>query len=338
MKVKDVWYFNYTQKESEILQPELVIPESHVGIYCEFEELVFPVSFHILGMCKGEVMFEKDVAVFGNGDDADAYVRRDGYGVVFKIREETDCEPDFMKVTYEPGGKTETFETECKYYTFSGQVSDFDGKPFPAVVMLYRYGFDEPPFIMGTWTDLNGKYSLRVPAGSYNAMYSDDNSYGISSLECWGWNIIADRDEVIDLKIGNGEVYSLNVSVNNGGMQTLFLTFRPMIYFKKEDYRTTVGDESIYVSDFAPEIAKEDVTVYVNGRKTEVLSLQKLYEASLEGWYVPMYMVQIPRELYGDCLDKQTIVLEYDTKDRGNGRACSRGFTQFFYKDGFCTR
>jgi len=48
--------------------------------------------------------------------------------------------------------------------------------------------------------------------------------------------------------------------------------------------------------------------------------------------------VQIPRQLYADCLDKQTIVLEYDTKDRGNGRACSRGFTQFFYKDGFCTR
>ena len=90
--------------------------------------------------------------------------------------------------------------------------------------------------------------------------------------------------------------------------------------------------------DFAPEIAKEDVTVYVNGRKTELLSLQKIYEASLEGWFVPMYMVQIPRELYVDCLDKQTIVLEYDTMDRGNGRACSRGFTQFFYKDGFCTR
>ena len=33
-----------------------------------------------------------------------------------------------------------------------------------------------------------------------------------------------------------------------------------------------------------------------------------------------------------------TIVLEYDTKDRGNGRACSKGFTQFYYKDGFCTR
>ena len=29
MKVKDAWYFNYTQKESEILQPDMAVPESH---------------------------------------------------------------------------------------------------------------------------------------------------------------------------------------------------------------------------------------------------------------------------------------------------------------------
>jgi len=100
------------------LQPELVTPESHVGIYCEFEELVFPVSFHVLGMCKGEVMFEKDVTVLENGDDADVCVRKDGFGAVFKIREEKDCEPDFMRVTYEAGGKTETFETESTVFVY----------------------------------------------------------------------------------------------------------------------------------------------------------------------------------------------------------------------------
>ena len=56
-------------------------------------------------------------------------------------------------------------------------------------------------------------------------VYADDNIYGVSSLECWGWNIIADRDETIDLKIDSGEVYSLNVGVSNGGMNTLFLSF-----------------------------------------------------------------------------------------------------------------
>lgn len=338
MKVKDVWYFYYAQKESEILQPEFAKPESHVGIYCEFKELVYPMSFHVTALCKGEVMFEKEVTVSGDGDDGDVLVRHDIYAAVIKFGVNIDCEPDIMRVTYETEGKTKTFEKECKYYTFSGRIVDFDAKPFPAVVLLQRYGFEDAPFLLGTWTDQDGNYSFRVPDGAYNTMYSDDNTYGKSSLECWGWNVIADRDEVIDLKIGNGEVYSLNVSVNNGGMQTLFLTFRPMIYFKKEEYSTVVGEESIYVSDFAPEIAKEDVTVYVNGRKTELLSLQKIYEASLEGWFVPMYMAQIPREMYEDCLDKQTIVLEYDTKDRGNGRACSRGFTHFYYKDGFCTR
>ena len=57
MKVKDIWYYHYGQKESEVLQPDLVTPESHVGIYCEFEELVFPVSFHVLG--KKRSLFQK---------------------------------------------------------------------------------------------------------------------------------------------------------------------------------------------------------------------------------------------------------------------------------------
>ena len=78
MKVKDVWYYHYAQEESEILQPELVIPESHVGIYCEAEEWVYPVSFHILGLCKGEVTFEKEVTVSGNGEDEDVSVRITG--------------------------------------------------------------------------------------------------------------------------------------------------------------------------------------------------------------------------------------------------------------------
>jgi len=337
MKVKDIWYYHYGQKESEVLQPDLVTPESHVGIYCEFEELVFPVSFHVWGFCKGEVMFEKEVTVSENGEE-DVAVRRDSYAAVFKFGVDKDCEPDVMRVTYECGGKTETFEKECKYYTFSGQVSDFDGKPFPAVVLLYRYGFDDTPFMMGVWTDLNGRYSLRVPDGCYNAMYSDDNSYGKGSLECWGWNIIADRDETIDLKIGSGEVYSLNVSVDNGGMNTMFLTFRPMIFYKKEEYNTVVGEREFFVTDIAPELSKEDVTVYINGRETEVISLQKIYETAEHGYCMPMYMAQISKQVYADCFDKQTIILEYDTKERGNGRACSRGFTHFYYKDGFCTR
>ena len=338
MKVKDIWYFHSSQEENEILQPDFFRPESHVGIYCEFEELVFPVSFHICGFYKGELMFEKEVTVSGNGEEEDVLIQQGKYAVVFKFGENTDCEPDMMRVTYECAGKTETFEKECTYYTFSGKVVDFDDKPFAAAVMLYRYGFDDAPFMMGAWADLNGRYTLRVPGGCYNALYADDNTYGKSSLECWGWNIIADRDEAIDLKIGSGEVYSLNVGVSNGGMDTLFLTFRPMVYYKNEEYRTTVGEKDFHVVDIAPEISIEDITVYVNGRKTEVVSLQKLYETAAGGWCMPMYVAQIPKQLYADCLDKQTIILDYDTKNGEKGRACSRGFTQFYFKDGFCTR
>lgn len=337
MKVKDIWYFHASQKESEILQPDFLTPESHVGLCCEFEELNFPVSFHIEAFGKNELMFDKEITVSGSGEEG-VLVQQGSYAAVFKFGENTDCEPDRMRVTYECEGKTETFEKACAYYTISGKVVDFDDKPFAAAVMLYRYGFDDAPLMMGVWADRDGKYTIRVPEGCYNAMYADDNSYGKSSLECWGWNIIVDSDETIDLKIGSGEVYSLNVAVSNGGMDTMFLSFRPMVYYKNEEYDALVGEKDFHVVDIAPELSIEDITVSVNGRKAEVISLQKLYETAAGGWCMPMYVAQIRKELYADCLDKQTIILEYDTKDRAKGRACSRGFTQFYFKDGFCTR
>lgn len=52
---------------------------------------------------------------------------------------------------------------------------------------------------------------------------------------------------------------------------------------------------------------------------------------------MPMYIVQVPKPLDCDLTDKQTVILEYDTKDRLEKRAASRGFVQFYYKDGLAS-
>ncbi len=58
---------------------------------------------------KGEVMFEKEIMVSENGEDEDALVRRDGYGAVFKFREEKDrgkvraCSRGFTHFYYKDG-------------------------------------------------------------------------------------------------------------------------------------------------------------------------------------------------------------------------------------------
>jgi len=38
-----------------------------------------------------------------------------------------------------------------------------------------------------------------------------------------------DSDQRLDFKVGTGEIYNLNVWANNGGPDTYFISFRPMI-------------------------------------------------------------------------------------------------------------
>ncbi len=104
-------------------------------------------------------------------------------------------------------------QVTCAYARLHGRITDFDGNPFPAPLLLSRIGFADAPY-MGVWSDRNGEYSVVVPTGCYNAFYVDDNSYGKSTLENWSWHMIVDRDEEHNFKVGNGEVYSLTVILN----------------------------------------------------------------------------------------------------------------------------
>lgn len=337
MKIKDVWYFNCKQGKEEFLQSDFFSTSSHIGIYCEFTELTFPLTISVCGYCGTSLVFEKNTEIANDGLSGGIYIKAAEKNALIKIGETKDCYPDFIHVSCTSGSQHSELDKKCGYSVISGNVSNFDGKPFPSAVMLYRYGFEDGPYIIGTWTDKCGSYSLKIPNGLYNAVYSDDSSYGSGSLECWGWHFIADRDETVNLKIGSGEVYSLNVFTDNGGINNLFLSFRPMLYYKKDEYEVILGKNKFNVTDIAPELETDDITVTINGKSSRVISLQKIYETADDGFSMPMYIVQVSKPLDCDLTDKQTVILEYDTKDRLEKRAASRGFVQFYYKDGLAS-
>lgn len=335
MKIKDVWYFNCKQKNEDFLQPDFFAPISHIGLYCEIDELAYPLTVSVVGYCKGNPVLEKNIEISGGGQSEDVYISTAGKAALIKIAEKQDCYPDRIRVSCTSGGKHGELDKMCEYSVLSGEISDFDGNPFPSAVILYRYNFGDGPFCIGAWTDKKGFYAVKVPNGVYNAFYADDNSYGKGSLECWGWHIIVDRDETVNIKIGSGEVYSLNVFTDNGGFNNLFLSFRPMVYYKKDEYKISVGNIELNVTDIAPELEAEDISVTVNGEKCRVISAQRIYETADNGFAMPMYIVQTAKPANVDLSDKQTAILEYDTKDRLPQRAASLGFTQFYYKDSF---
>ena len=110
-----------------------------------------------------------------------------------------------------------------------------------------------------------------------------------------------------------------------------------MLYYKKDEYDVIFGKNKFNVTDIAPELETDDITVTINGKSSRVISLQKIYETADDGFSMPMYIVQVPKPLDCDLTDKQTVILEYDTKDRLEKRAASRGFVQFYYKDGLAS-
>lgn len=340
MKI-DAWWFENKQCAEEILQPDWAAPKTHFGIYAETENITLPLMVSVTATSGGSTLYhwEFEIKEHKTKTETCTVECSENILVLTGAAEDVSGLPDEIFVSL----KTKEWERQehvaCEYARLHGKITDFEGKPFPAPLLLSRIGFSEEPY-MGVWSGQDGEYSVVVPKGCYNTFYVDDNSYGKTSLENWSWHMIVDRDEEMDFKIGNGEVYSLCVWANNGGAGTLFFWFRPMVLpsIKKEEYEITLEGEKRNVTDIAPELLAGDISVTLNGEPLQVISLQKVYETSMD-YTMPAYIVQTKRYNGTPTLGKQTVVLEYDTAKRGDGQihaARSQGRYQFFYKDGSC--
>lgn len=333
MKI-DAWWFENRQNASEILQPEIFTPKTCFGVYAELDMIAYPFNVKIIAKLNGKQLYGGEYTIESPNEACETYetVCTDSTFTLKALAANVSGLPYSITVEIETGGKRYSETVKCEYARLDGKITDFDGKPFPAMVQMQRSGFDKNISI-GVWSDKNGEYSAVVPKGCYNAFWIDDESYGKTSLENWCWHMLIDSDERLDFKIGNGEVYSLSVWCNNGGGQTLFFWFRPMILGKKSEYEKEINGKSRTVTDICPELVPEDIKVTLNGRELKIISLQKVYETA-EGYVMPAYIVQTERPR--GAVGKQTAVVEYNTAKRSaelGYTAQSQGRVQFYFKD-----
>lgn len=287
-----------------------------VRVYLKNEKKVFEKLFELNKALKGgNVEFRKDF---------------------FKIVEPVEFlkeNPDKIIVTIKsPKGKR-TKEIKCRYHKLSGKVTDFEGKPMKAYVIACPDAFAGDS--LGKCSDDQGNYEIDLPERTYNAIEANTEKYGVSLLEAWAWHIIMDSDQTIDFKIGNGEVYNLNVWTNNGGGWNYFLSFRPMVLDldkKAKDYPLNLGSQEIPIHDLAPNLLPKDIRVRVNGQDVDIISLQKFYETPATDLGMPNYLVQVKRK--GEAVfGKQTVQVEYDKEVEIDGkkvRCISMGVCQFY--------
>lgn len=331
----DAWWFENKQKGDEILQPDWLMPKTHFGIYAELENITYPFTVCVIANFRENKPFYREFVINGSKETKEDYevywVNSTFY--LNALAENIIGLPYEMTVEIK-GENTYRKTVKCEYIKLHGKITDFEGNPFPAPVLLNRTDFANDLAVIGCWSDKEGNYSITAPKGCYNAFYVDDNSYGKTTLENWSWHMIADRDEEHNFKIGNGEVYSLSVWSNNGGSNLLCFWFRPMVFFRKSEYEIELNGNKRTVNDISPELEIEDISVTLNGVDLKIISLQKVYETA-ENYTMPAYIVQTERPM-DETTGKQTAILEYNTDKRKNElgySAKSQGRIQFFYSN-----
>ena len=330
----DAFWFNCMQSGAEVLQPEFFTPRTQLRVYAELQGIAFPFTVNVSALIKKKVVFNKSYLVEDteSAKEFKLEVFSDGGAIILSdYADALKDNPDCIDVEIRMGETVYSQSVRCEYVTVSGRTTDFDGKPFPAAVIYNLHTFEGLEGGIGAWSGADGSYSLTLPKAEYHSIFVDDNTYAKTSLEAWGWKMIADRDEVHDYKIGNGEVYSLDVWTNNGGFANLFVYFRPMVLsyaMKQNIVDAEAGGKSYKMLDTCPDISADDVSVELNNRKLTVISVQKIIETGQDGSGMPAYILQVERPR---TLGKQTLVAEYNFKDANGEPVQAQGRTQFNY-------
>lgn len=222
----------------------------------------------------------------------------------------------------------------------SGVVSDFDGNPVADCGVIIM-GPDFSP-IYRTVTDADGHYSFdNVKKGKYKALYAiRDKEYPRSGavpeadmrLEFWAWNVVADRDLIINPRYHRLEVYAATAfRVHN----SLFVYFRPMSLAKtlklgRNLYMNKVESEKKLDSiDISVRPENLIVNIYADDRPLKILSVQPVEEiadaAGIAG--ITGYIVQT--ELPAPLPERPFSVIRVDVE---NTEFNEKGENLYFYE------
>ena len=315
MKV-DAWWFENKQPINEIIQPKWFTPRTHFSIYLENDNFVFPLKISIFANKNENTLFFAEYVINDLQDTNKYEILQKNNAILFKgFADDIKGLPSSLTIQIINDKKTTQSIIPLTYATISGKTTDFQGNPFPSAVVFQRKFFGGKTPSIGVWSNKNGEYSVTIPTGKYGSFYVDDNSYNVSTLENWSWNMNVIRDEIHDFKIGNGEVYNLFVAEEK---DNFVITFRPMVLptVKKIETFINIDDEKYLLLDIQPNIEKQDLSVLINGNKIHVVSLEKDYEKIINNGKKVALIIYNVRVKKPELLKKNSIlILEYQTKN-----------------------
>ncbi|UCC41014.1 MAG: hypothetical protein JSV96_06165 [Candidatus Aminicenantes bacterium] len=260
---------------------------------------------------KGKLVFKKKFEV-NKAEKSDFVQFKDGF---FKLIQPVECleeNPEKVTVIITSDGEKRKKEIRCRYHKLFGRLTDFEGDPVEGFVFVCPDAFARSK--LGVITDKNGNYEVVLPERTYNSIIANTAQYGISRLEAWAWHIIIDGEQQLDFKIGNGEVYNLNVWANTY-KRSYLISFRPMELFlgmKNENTTVHLNGRDFQIGVWISELEISDVQVTINGKDAEILSFQKYYETQSSNAGCIAYIIQVKRSDEHGFTGKQTVMVSYE--------------------------
>ena len=257
------WWFENKQNKKEIRQPKWFTPRTHFSVYLENDEVVFPLKLSIRANKNDEELFSTEYEINGLQDTDDYEIMQKGNTLLFKgFADGVQGLPNNLMIQVISNNQVSQSIIPLTYATISGKTTDFQGKPFPSAVVFQRKFFGGKTPSIGVWSNTKGEYSITIPTGKYGSFYVDDNSYNVSTLENWSWNMHVDCDATYNFKIGNGEVYNLTVTEEENN---LIISFRPMVLpsIKRSETIISIDGESYLLVDIQPDLEKENLSVSI---------------------------------------------------------------------------
>lgn len=173
------------------------------------------------------------------------------------------------------------FSAESKI-TVSGLVTDKAGQPVKKCDVFFNAQAWIDDDSVHVTCDEQGHYSAEIEPGLYNSVYvCDEDLYGKSKLEFWGWNLELNQSQILNAQFDTMEVYSLSAWASNGGSNSIFASFRPMSLTKAKapNYQQVeMNNKQVAMFDIAPKLNMQAIKGYLDEQPLELIGYNWSYE------------------------------------------------------------
>ena len=236
---------------------------------------------------KNKIIYKKNIANFSDATNK-SLIKENLYSYFFDVQH-LNVPPAKLVVK---NTKNKVLRSViCNYVNLKGKVNC--GLNYKKrYLMFFPNGFDDPDLIQQTMLD--GSFSIIIPQRKYNCLHAVADTYGQQTLENWLNNFDGTVDSIsIDFNIYNAEIYNLHAWENNGGGNSLFISFRPMCLQQTTTNEITIGKDIFFEVNFNIPLEKENITVRIDGKEMNIKSVQPFYETGVKNQALKSYIIQI---------------------------------------------